>query len=95
MCSGISSSQFATKYFVQNLKPGDRNPFVTFVEEFLTTVIVVCFNFALDVKDTFTHRTRVPAYYEEEKSNNITEVKRLPYHHLHSIQRGPNWKKHL
>ena len=84
--TGISSSQFATKYFAQTLKLGDRNSFVTFMEEFLTTVVLVCFNFALDVKDTVTHETRVPAYYEVEKSDNITEARRLPYNHLHNIQ---------
>ena len=58
------------------------------MEELLTTVILVSFNFALDVRDIVTRQTKVPAYYEVEKSNNLTEVRPLPHHHLHSIQRG-------
>ena len=57
------------------------------MEELLTTVILVSFNFALDVRDIVTRQTKVPAYYEVEKSNNLTEVRPLPHHHLHSIQR--------
>jgi hypothetical protein len=61
-----------------------------FVEQLITTVIVVLFDFVLDVSDTATHQTRVPAYYEVEKSNHITEVRPLPHHHhnLHSIEKG-------
>jgi hypothetical protein len=58
------------------------------VEELLTTVILVSFNFALDVRDIVTHQTKVPAYYEVENSNHIAEVRPLPHHHLHNIQRG-------
>jgi hypothetical protein len=57
---------------------GDSSRLENFVEELITTVILACFNVALDVKDIITHETQVPAYYEVEKSNNITEVKALP-----------------
>jgi hypothetical protein len=58
------------------------------MEELITTVIVVLFTFGLNVKDTVTHQTQVPAFYEVEKSNNISEVRPLPNHHLHGIQKG-------
>jgi hypothetical protein len=57
------------------------------MEELLTTVILICFNVALDANGAFTPRPQVPTYYEAEKGNNITEVRRLPYH-LHSTQTG-------
>jgi hypothetical protein len=63
-------------FFSNFMKRGYRNPFVTggtFVEELLTTVILVCFNFALDVRDTVTHPTQASAYYEVDKSNNTTK----------------------
>ena len=43
------------------------------MEELLTTVILVCLNFALGVRDTVTHPTQVLAYYEVDKSNNTTK----------------------
>jgi hypothetical protein len=58
------------------------------VEQLITTVVLVCFNFALDVRDTVTHQTQVPAYYEVEESNKIPEVRPIPHHHLDSIQKG-------
>jgi len=57
------------------------------MEELLTTVILICFNVALEANGAFTSRPQVPTYYEVEKGNNITEVRRLPYH-LHSMQTG-------
>jgi hypothetical protein len=33
--------------------------------------------FALDVKNTVTHQTQVPAIYEVENGNNITELSQL------------------
>jgi hypothetical protein len=33
------------------------------VEEFLTTVILFSFNFALDVRDTLTHQRQAPLKY--------------------------------
>ena len=57
------------------------------MEELLTTIILICFNVALDANGAFTPKPKVPTYYEVEKRNNITEVRRLPYH-LHTMQTG-------
>jgi hypothetical protein len=57
------------------------------MEELLTTVILICFNIALDANGAFTPKPNVPTYYEVEKRDNITEVRSLPYH-LHSMQAG-------
>jgi hypothetical protein len=57
------------------------------MEELLTTVSLVCFNIALAASGAFTPKTEVPTYYKVEKRNNITEVRRLPYH-LQSMQIG-------
>jgi hypothetical protein len=35
-----------------------------FMEELLTTVILICFNVALDANGAFTPRPQVPTYYE-------------------------------
>ena len=57
------------------------------MEELLTTVILICFNIALDANGAFTPKPKVPTYYEVEKRSDITEVRILPYH-LHSMQTG-------
>ena len=57
------------------------------MEELLTTVLLICFNVALDANGVFTPQPQVPTYYEVEKRNNITELRRPPYH-LHSMQTG-------
>ena len=45
------------------------------MKEFITTVILVAFNFGLDVRDTFTHHTGTPAYYEVEKIDNAPQAR--------------------
>jgi hypothetical protein len=50
------------------------------MEELLTTVILICFNIALDANGAFARKPKVPTYYEVEKGNDLTEVRRLPYH---------------
>jgi hypothetical protein len=56
-----------------------------FMEELLTTVILICFNLALDANGAFGPKSKAPTYDEVERRNNITEVR--PYH-LHSMQTG-------
>jgi hypothetical protein len=56
-----------------------------FMEELLTTVILICFNVALDANGAFGPKSKAPTYDEVERRNNITEVR--PYH-PHSIQTG-------
>ena len=48
------------------------------MEELITTLILVSINFALDIKDTVTHQSKAPAYYEVEKSDDLPEVRPLP-----------------
>ena len=55
------------------------------MEELITTVFLVWFNFALGVRDTVTHQAEAAAYYEVEASNNLPERKPLLHHHAHSI----------
>jgi len=63
------------------------------MEELLTAVILICFSAALEANRAFTPQPKVPTYYEVEKRNNMTEVRRLPYH-LHMMQTGYiTWKK--
>lgn len=51
------------------------------MEELITTVIILSFNFALDVRNTFSHQTGTPAYYEVKKSDNVAEA-RSSFHYL-------------
>ena len=72
---------------------GEPADYGNFMEELLTTVILICFNVALEANGAFTPKPKVPTYYEVEKRNNMTEVRRLPYH-LHMMQTGYiTWKK--
>jgi hypothetical protein len=63
-------------------EPADQG---NFMEELLTTVILVCFNIVLAANGAFTLKLKLPTYYKVEQRNNITEVRRLPYH-LHSME---------
>ena len=56
------------------------------MEELLTTVLLLSFNFALDIRDGLTHQTNAAAYYEVENSNNVTEV--TPHLRSNSIHKG-------
>jgi hypothetical protein len=55
------------------------------MEELITTVIVLIANFGLNLRDSVTHQTQMPTYYEVEKSDNLAEINPLPHHHLHHI----------
>lgn len=52
------------------------------MEELITTVIVLSFNFALDVRDTLGHQSRTAAYYEIEQSDSTAEVGSLSQYHV-------------
>ena len=54
------------------------------MKEFITTVILVAFNFGLDVRDTFTHHTETSTYYEVEKSDNVTQARSVLHYQVHS-----------
>ena len=54
------------------------------MEEFITTVILVAFNFGLDVRDTFTRHTGTPTYYEVEKSDNVPQARSVSHYQVHS-----------
>ena len=43
------------------------------MEELITTVVLVAFNFALDVRDSFTYQSRAAAYYEVERIDSVPE----------------------
>ena len=65
------------------------------MEELLTTVILVCFNVALDANGAFTPKPNVPTYYELGNRNNITEVETTTLSSAQHAERINNWKKSL
>jgi hypothetical protein len=58
------------------------------MEEFITTVIVLAFNCALDVRDMVTRQSQVATYVEVDKNTTTGEVRLLAHDHLHSAQKG-------
>jgi hypothetical protein len=60
-----------------------------FMEELLTTVILICFNVALDANGAFSPKSKAPTYDEVERRTNITEV-RPSYLHRSAEIRPPS-----
>ena len=58
------------------------------MEKLITDVISVCLNFALDLRDTVTHRTQATAYYKVENSITLTEVRPLLHPHVQSVDKA-------
>ena len=54
------------------------------MEELITTVVLVVFNFGLDVRDTFTYQSRRAAYYEVERIDNVPESSAVVQYRAHS-----------
>ena len=57
------------------------------MEELITTVFLVWFNFALGIRDTATYQAGAAAYHEVEARNNLPEWKPLLHHHAHQKKR--------
>jgi hypothetical protein len=57
------------------------------MEELITKLILVGIIFTLDFKDPIADHAQVAAYYEVEKSSNITELRPGRHPDLHTIQK--------